>query len=207
MLVAVAQAQYAGFYDNGLYNGYYDNGHYNGVFRNSPYGYGFSYNTAPQVALASGAAYPYASYAPYAVAAGYTSSQYRSQDEFGQASYGYSHPGQAASNFQDAYGNQVGSYAYINPEGKEIRVSYTADANGFRVVSNALPEGPSADLVPVQDTPEVVAARQAHFAAVAAAQSGVVPAVTLQPVQDTPEVAQAKREHAAAFAKALAQSQ
>ena len=206
VLAAVAQAQFAGFYDNGLYNGFFNNG-----FRYSPYGYGFSYNTAPQVAVAhSGvAAYPYAAYAPYVATTGYTSSQYRSQDEFGQATYGYSHPGQAASNFQDAHGNQVGSYAYIDPEGKEIRVSYIADANGFRVVSNALPEGPVADLVhpvPVQDTVEVIEARQAHFAAVAAAQSGVVPTVSLQTVQDTPEVAQAKREHAIAFAKALTQA-
>ena len=65
-----------------------------------------------------------------------TSTQYHSQDELGQASYGYSHPGQSATNFRDAMGNQVGSYAYISPEGREIRVSYVADALGFRVISN-----------------------------------------------------------------------
>ena len=210
VLAAVAQAQFGGFYDNGFYGGFYGNGLYNNGFRYSPFGYGYSYSTAPQVGVTHGAAYPYASYAPFVGTAGYTSSQYRSQDELGQATYGYSHPGQAAANFQDAYGNQVGSYAYIDPEGKEIRVSYTADANGFRVVSNALPEAPIADAVlpaPVQDTPEVVLARQAHFAAVATAQAGVVPVVAAHTVQDTPEVAQAKREHAAAFAKALAQAQ
>ena len=215
VLAAVAQAQFAGLYDSGHYNsfynnGFYNNGLYNNGFRFSPSSYGYSYDTAPQVAVAPAVtSYPYASYAPYAAFNGYTSSQYRSQDEFGQATYGYAHPGQAATNYQDAFGNQVGSYAYINPEGKEIRVSYTADSNGFRVVSNALPEGPTADLTlpaPVQDTPEVVAARQAHMAAVAAARSGIVPVNTLQPVQDTPEVAQAKREHAAAIAKALAQT-
>ena len=65
-------------------------------------------------------------------------------------------------------GNQVGSYAYINPEGKEIRVSYVADSLGFRVISNDLPVGPVANMmVPmaVRETAEVAAARAAHMAA------------------------------------------
>jgi hypothetical protein len=105
-------------------------------------------------------------------------SQYHAQDEFGQASYGYAYPGQAASNFRDAMGNQVGSWAYFDPEGKEVRVSYVADSRGFRVLSNNLPEAPmpvhSSPLVaPVQvsDTPEVEAAKRAHFAAVAEAKA------------------------------------
>ena len=156
--------------------------------------------------------------AVYAVPS-YTASQYHAQDELGQASFGYAHPGQAASNIRDAYGNQIGSYAYINPEGKEIRVSYTADHRGFRVLSNALPEGPVAGPVadlaaplPVQDTPEVAEAKAAHLAAIEAAKSGVVPAAPVDlpvPVQDTPEVAQAKAEHEAAkvaAAKAAAEA-
>ncbi len=35
----------------------------------------------------------------------------------------YAHPGQAASNYRDGFDNQIGSYAYINPEGKEVRPS------------------------------------------------------------------------------------
>ena len=96
-----------------------------------------------------------------------TASQYHAQDELGQASFGYSHPGQAAVNYRDAFGNQIGSWAYFSPEGKEVRVSYVADSNGFRVLSNALPEGPVAP----QDTPEVAAAKAAHFAAVAEAKA------------------------------------
>ena len=161
-----------------------------------PLGYGFN------GIYGYSAAHPYNHYG-YGYAP-YSASQYRTQDEFGQASYGYSHPGQAASNFQDAWGNQVGSYAYISPEGKEIRVSYVADANGFRVVSNALPEGPSALPVPVEDTPEVIAATKAHLAAIADAKSGVVAVSSLQPVEDTAEVAAAKKEHAEAHQKALA---
>ena len=48
-----------------------------------------------------------------------TATSYHSQDELGQPSFGYSHAGQAATNFRDAMGNQVGSYAYINPEGRQ----------------------------------------------------------------------------------------
>ena len=105
---------------------------------------------------------------------GFHASQFHAQDELGQASFGYSHPGQASSTFRDAWGNQVGSYAYIDAEGKEVRVSFVADANGFRVVSNNLPVAPSAvhavGPAPVQDTAEVAAAKAAHFAAVAEAK-------------------------------------
>lgn len=166
-----------------------------------------NWNGAVRSAYPTG--YPY--YSGYAPA---SASQYHSQDELGQASFGYAHPGQAAVNHRDAFGNQVGSYAYINPEGKEVRVSYVADANGFRVLSNDLPVGPTADLTmpaPVQDTPEVAEAKAAHFAAVAAAKSGIVPAAPVMtavdlpnPVMDTAEVAQAKKEHAAAWAAAKA---
>ena len=161
----------------------------------------------------NGYPYAYSGYTPYAYAPAFTASQYHSQDELGQASFGYSHPGQAAVNYRDAFGNQVGSYAYINPDGKEIRVSYVADSNGFRVLSNALPEGPAplnvALPAPVQDTPEVMEARKAHMRALEAARSGevAVPAFAVAlpaPVQDTPEVAAAKVEHAKAWSAALA---
>ncbi|KAK4019577.1 hypothetical protein OUZ56_001592 [Daphnia magna] len=85
---------------------------------------------------------------------GFTS-QYHTQDVFGQAAHGYAYPGQAASNYRDAFGNQVGSYAYIGPQGKEVRVNYVADALGFRVLSNNLPVAP-------EDTPEVAAAKADH---------------------------------------------
>ncbi|XP_046443812.1 cuticle protein 7-like [Daphnia pulex] len=107
--------------------------------------------------------------AAYPVAYGYPSfsaTQYHAQDELGQASFGYAHPGQAASNLRDGFGNQIGSYAYVNPKGKEVRVSYTADSRGFRVKSNNLPVAPvdnSVAPLPVQDTPEVAAAK-AEFA-------------------------------------------
>ncbi|KAI9564167.1 hypothetical protein GHT06_007905 [Daphnia sinensis] len=104
------------------------------------------------VFLACASAQYYPGY--YGAYPGFTS-QYHSQDAFGQAAYGYAHPGQAASNYRDAYGNQVGSYAYLGPQGKEVRVNYVADALGFRVLSNNLPVAP-------EDTPEVAAAKAEH---------------------------------------------
>merc|ERR1712071_311589 len=183
-LAAVAQAQYP-FYGNGFHNplGYYG---YNGfpVATRAAYAapVAAAYTAPVAAAYTAPVAAPVVASAPVVAASPYygygsSASQYRSQDELGQASYGYSHPGQAAANYQDAFGNQVGSYAYINPEGKEVRVSYVADANGFRVLSNDLPVGPVDNLVgpaPVQDTPEVVAARLAHEAAHADAESGIV---------------------------------
>ncbi len=75
------------------------------------------------------------------------SRQWNTQDEIGQASFGYSYPGQAASNVRDSAGNMAGSWAYVNPEGKVVNVSYTADQRGFRVSSNVLP----AAIAPVAD--------------------------------------------------------
>merc|ERR1712055_659188 len=71
------------------------------------------------------APYAYASHvAPYAHhVPAYTptyASQYHSQDEYGQASYGYSQPGQAKSEIRDHFGNVAGSYYYINAEGKRV---------------------------------------------------------------------------------------
>ncbi|EFX77996.1 hypothetical protein DAPPUDRAFT_246911 [Daphnia pulex] len=208
VLAVAAQAQYWNGYGYAGYAGFY--GNYGGYY---PYA-GVRATTA-YTGIPATAAVP----ATYPVAYGYpsyTATQYHAQDELGQASFGYAHPGQAASNLRDGFGNQIGSYAYINPEGEEVRVSYTADSRGFRVLSNNLPVGPvdnSVAPLPVQDTPEVAAAKADHAAAVAAAKSGVAPVapvapvVTLPvPVRDTPEVVAAKADHAAAVAAAKAAS-
>ena len=179
MLAVGAQAQFP-FFNNWGYSGYPHG--YHGY----PYGYsGYAPVTAEVKTAAFATAAPVTTTAfaysgfPYAYAPAVTANQYHSQDELGQASFGYSHPGQAAVNYRDAAGNQVGSWAYFSPEGKEVRVSYVADSNGFRVLSNALPEGPAAVAAvlpePVQDTPEVAAAKAAHFAAVEAAKPTTVP--------------------------------
>nr|CAD7458173.1 unnamed protein product [Timema tahoe] len=97
--------------------------------------------------------------------------QYHAQDELGQASYGHAEPFQTHNAVQDASGNKIGSYSYVAPDGQVIKTDYVADGAGYRVASNALPVGPSVVPAPVQDTPEVVAARAAHLAEVAAVHS------------------------------------
>jgi len=214
VLAVGAQAQFP-FYNNWGYSGY-PYGYYG-----YPYGYsGFAPVTAEVKTAAVATAAPVTTTAfaysgfPYAYAPAVTANQYHSQDELGQASFGYSHPGQAAVNYRDAAGNQVGSWAYFSPEGKEVRVSYVADSNGFRVLSNALPEGPAAaDLAmpePVQDTAEVAAAKAAHMMALESAKAGVImsPITSVDDlpknVEDTPEVAAAKAAHFAALEAAKA---
>jgi hypothetical protein len=141
------------------------------------------YNAAPAVtysAVPAAAAVTYTTpaltYAPFA-----TKTQYHAQDELGQASFGYSHPGHARAEVRDAAGGVRGSYAYIGADGKEVRVNYVADSvNGFRVESNALPVGPAVPEVPVLVGPA--------------------------PVQDTPEVAEAKAQHAKLVEEAIARN-
>jgi len=138
--------------------------------------HGLHHGLVHHPALLSAPAVTYAA-APAIVAPLATKTQYHAQDELGQASFGHAHAGNAHAAVRDAFGNVRGSYAYINPDGKEIRVEYTAGHGGFQVASNALPVAPVdtnspvvANLVapsPVQDTPEVVEARAAHAKAVA----------------------------------------
>jgi len=135
-----------------------------------------SYAAAPALTYAAAPAVHYAA-APAVVAPAFHKTQYHSQDELGQASHGYAYPGQAHAVVRDAAGNERGSYAYVNPEGQEIRVDYTAGHGGFQVASNALPvapvhvAAPLAAPLPVADTPEVHAAKVAHAAAHAEARA------------------------------------
>ena len=146
--------------------------------------------------------YDYSGYFGNAIPVFASTQQYHTQDEIGQANYGYAYPGQAATNYRDAFGNQIGSYAYINPEGKHVQVSYVADSNGYRVLSNDLPIGPVDTNMPVVETEEVAEARAAHLAAVEDAKNGFLPLDMPQPVEDTEEVAAAKAQHALAIAAA-----
>ena len=131
------------------------------------------YATAPAAAPVAPVT-PVAAAAPFYGYPAVTATQFHAQDELGQARFGYAHPGQASTNYRDAFGNQIGSYAYFNPEGKEVRVSYVADHRGFRVLSNDLPVAPVANLVApvqVQDTPEVAKAKADHLLALNAAKT------------------------------------
>lgn len=168
-------------------------------------GYPFSGLRTAYPGYSAAAGYPHYGYAGVAGVPQVTTSQYHAQDELGQARYGYAHPGQAAANYRDALGNQIGSYAYFNPEGKEVRVSYTADHRGFRVLSNDLPVAPTAPVaiaanlpVQVQDTPEVAAAKQDHALKWAAAKAATDAAKVATAATAPVAVSRTKRQVVAA---------
>lgn len=96
-------------------------------------------------------------------------SQYHSQDELGQYSYGYNGGSSAKSEIKSLDGVTRGAYSYVDAEGKLQSVEYTADAmNGFRATSSNMPVAPietrTAPL-PVQETAEVAKARADHMVA------------------------------------------
>ncbi|XP_063584854.1 uncharacterized protein LOC134762398 [Penaeus indicus] len=139
-----------------------------------------AYGHLPHIAKVVPATYNALPYGPvsYSVSP-YTSvapiqSQYHAQDEIGQYSFGYAGGPSSRSESRDAYGVVRGSYNYVDSEGKVQTQHYVADALGFRVSGTNLPVAPDAPVVapvavlpgplpePVQDTPEVAAAKVAH---------------------------------------------
>jgi len=118
------------------------------------------------------------------------SHQFHAQDEFGQYSFGHAGGPSARTESKDAFGVTRGSYQLVDAYGVLQTVNYVADATGFHVAGTNLPvaaaaapvaplEAPVFNLVgpaPVQDTEEVVAAKAAHFEAVAAAKAAVAAA-------------------------------
>ncbi|XP_046404523.1 cuticle protein 7-like [Ischnura elegans] len=178
VLAALVGCSLAGFEYSSVtpyhYGGYYP--YYRNFAYNYPYHFGYS-AVAPVAVKSVPAVAPVAPVVPLA----YTGlkHQYHAQDEFGQASFGHSSIDQTHTTFRDAFGGVVGQYSYVNPEGKVVTTSYTADAvHGFRVASNDLPVAPAVPETPalvapepVQDTPEVVAARAEHLAAHAEVKS------------------------------------
>merc|ERR1712156_261178 len=115
------------------------------------------------------------------------SSQFAAGDEFGNTQYGYSNLHAAKHEVGNAFTGVQGSYQYVDPAGKLQTVTYVADALGFRTEDSRLPvhvaELPVAPVheydlpvapvydgvapTPVEDTPEVAAAKAEHLAAVA----------------------------------------
>merc|ERR1712128_250612 len=148
-----------------------------------------AYAAAPVAYAAAPAAYaPYAAApAAYATApvayaaapiaapiAGPVSSQFQAQDEFGNVAYGYQNINSAKQEQGNAYGGVTGSYTYADEAGVHT-VNYVADDLGFRVSGDnlpvapvynaALPVAPVHIAAPVVDTPEVMEAKAAFFAA------------------------------------------
>merc|ERR1712001_539469 len=120
-------------------------------------------------------------------------SQFQSQDEFGNLAYGYSNLNSAKQETGNTYGGVTGSYSYTDANGLIQTVNYIADGLGFRVQATNLPVAPVAELAqPVHD----------YVLPVAPVFEGVAPVheYTLPvPVVDTPEVAAAKAEFQAAL--------
>jgi len=120
-------------------------------------------------------------------------SQYHSQDEFGQFTFGHASLGQAHQQTRDFTGAVRGSYTYLNPEGEQVVAHYIADAGGFRVSSNALPVAPTFDGVapeaPVADLKAPVFDLEAPVFDLEA------PVFDLEQVENTEEVADAIAEH------------
>ncbi|XP_021967193.1 cuticle protein [Folsomia candida] len=144
---------------------------------------GLAYNTLGYNGLTYAAA-PAVHHVP-AVA---TKTQYHAQDELGQASFGHSEPTQAHSAVRDAAGGVRGTFSYISPEGIPFTTHYTADHNGYRVASNALPVAPAVSIAGPVDTPEVSAAKIQHAAAHAAARSRTKRGVVGTPLISSPAV-------------------
>ncbi|XP_011310454.1 uncharacterized protein [Fopius arisanus] len=89
------------------------------------------------------------------------------QDSLGQYSFGYSTPESARSEMRSADGKTRGAFSFVDDSGIIQTAKYTADSeSGFRIEATYLPVAPK----PVQDTPEVIAAREEHFKAIAEAE-------------------------------------
>ncbi|XP_071537569.1 uncharacterized protein [Panulirus ornatus] len=158
-VAACASAQLLGY--PGVYGGYPGTwGAYPGLW-----------NAAAPVTVKAAAPTPLAyNTAPFAPVSP-IHSQYHAQDEFGQYSFGHAGGLDSRTETRDAFGVVRGSYNYVDSEGKVQTQHYVADGLGFRVSGTNLPVAPDAPEVPavpalpgpvpepVQDTPEVAAAK------------------------------------------------
>ncbi|XP_042231982.1 uncharacterized protein LOC121872918 isoform X2 [Homarus americanus] len=172
----------------------------------SPIQYTLDYNVVPDAAQVPEAYAGQYVVAPPAIPTEYKS-QHHSQDEFGQYAFGHVSHDQAHSAVRDYTGAVRGSYTYIDTNGEEVVAHYTADQNGFRVSSNALPvapvfdgeapvalqfelEAPVFNLEQVAETPEVMEARAEHFRLVEehkAAVAAALAAATAEEATEAPE--------------------
>merc|ERR1712036_79743 len=118
---------------------------------------------------------------------------FHAQDEFGNVQYGYANLNSQKHEVGNTYGGVQGSYSYVDANGVVQTTNYIADGLGFRVQATNLPVAPVVGDValpvapvheyelpvapvyegvapePVQDTPEVAAAKAEHLALLEAA--------------------------------------
>merc|ERR1712062_501116 len=167
----------------------------------APYGLGapLTYGAAPIAYQTAAAPAPVVTVnaAPVVAAAPLNpSSQFQAQDEFGNIQYGYSNINSQKHETGNTYGGVSGSYSYVDANGVVQTTNYIADGLGFRVQATNLPVAPAAPEVapleqptfnlvgpaPVEDTPEVAAAKaefQAAFDEAASRAKRSTPASTL----------------------------
>ena len=123
-------------------------------------------------------------------------SQFQSQDEFGNLAYGYANPNSAKQEVGNTYGGVTGSYSYTDANGIVQTVNYIADGLGFRVQATNLPVAPVAELAqPIHEYTLPVAP-------VANLEQPIHEYVLPVAPEDTPEVAEAKAAHLALLAAA-----
>merc|ERR1712126_568885 len=125
--------------------------------------------------------------APVVAAAPTVSSQFQSQDEFGNTAHGYASFNSAKHEQGNTYLGVTGSYSYVDANGVLQTTNYIADGLGFRVQATNLPVAPAAPEVEPLEAP-------------------VFDLVGPAPVEDTPEVASAKAEFQAKFDEAANRS-
>jgi len=93
------------------------------------------------------------------VAAAPQGSQYHSQDDFGQYSFGYNDGNSVKQEVKTADGVVRGAYSYVDSDGIVQTVNYIADAMGFRVGATNLPvHEVGAPVAAAASAPVVVAA-------------------------------------------------
>merc|ERR1711981_1192189 len=104
------------------------------------------------------------------------SSQFAAQDEFGNSQYGYSNLNSAKHEVGNAYTGVSGSYQYVDAAGKLQTVNYVADHLGFRVEDSRIPvHVAELPVAPVHDAELPVAPVYNGVAPVAPVYDGVAP--------------------------------
>lgn len=104
------------------------------------------------------------------------SSQFAAQDEFGNSQYGYSNLNSAKHEVGNAFTGVSGSYQYVDAAGKLQTVNYVADHLGFRVQDSRIPvHVAELPVAPVHDAELPVAPVYNGVAPVAPVYDGVAP--------------------------------
>merc|ERR1712241_620332 len=110
------------------------------------------------------------------VAAPAISSQFAAQDEFGNSQYGYSNLNSAKHEVGNAFTGVSGSYQYVDAAGVLQTVNYVADHLGFRVEDSRIPvHVAQLPVAPVHDAELPVAPVHEYELPVAPVYNGVAP--------------------------------